>query len=114
MTTGVFFYNIGKAMVNMVVQTDGRVTTRAGVEVDPIDPWTLVRTQRAVVQAVADSGKRTRLDLVISTGLPLVNDAGHRNSPVSLAALLIRAGHDDVIAAMEERFLAFMEEEQAA
>lgn len=110
MGTGVFFYSIGKAMVNMTVDTDGTVRTRAGVECDPVDPWALVRTQRAVVQAVADSGKRTRLDLVISTGLPLT-DKG-RNAPVTLAALLIRAGHDDVIEAMEERFL--QEEELAA
>jgi hypothetical protein len=112
MGTGVFFYNNGKAMVNMTVQLDGTVTTRAGAECDPVDPWALVRTQRAVVQAIADSGKRTRLDVVIATGLPLV-DKG-RNAPVTLAALLIRAGHDTVIEAMEALYAAFIEEELAA
>jgi hypothetical protein len=122
--TGLFFYTIGKAMVQRSILVDGTVCLpygkdRAVVATDETyDPFTTeVFTRAEIVRALTAAQRGFKsLDVVRSQGLSLVSEAGKGRA--TIAALLIRRmgaeAAQPVIDAMVERHLEAQIEDLAA
>lgn len=106
--SGAFFGIVSGRWITMAeVLTDGTITDRHGVEITPIPLEQEVFTVRAVASAVILSGKRTRLDLVNSTGLTLPTTVGKgRNTLADIIRLRCGDKADAVVAAYTERYFS--------
>ena len=120
-TSGAFWFNLGKVMTQYTVDVDGVTRTLAGVEVDPFDPFEPIHTRRAIVQAIGESGFRSRLDTVLRTPgssldrrMSAHDFTDGRNAPITVADLLLRMGKDEILDAMVTRYELFSQLEAAA
>ncbi len=105
-----FFIPDGRWLTAATVLSDGTLTDRHGITLEPIDLETEVFTVRAVASAVINAGKRTRLDLVNSVGLDLPAEIGKGRNTLR-RIIELRAG--ERAAQIIEAYVARMESDEA-
>ncbi len=75
--SGAYFYIAeGRWLTQATILLDGSLVDRHGIPLEHVPLSTEVFTVREITSAVANAGKRTRLDLVNRDGLTLTNSVG--------------------------------------